>query len=78
MILIFTGGFREVHADTSILEAVLNTKLINSHSPRTLVMVRMFYIYSAWRMERLHFTASKFKMMANVHDPPQCVGHLTT
>lgn len=64
MILISASGFREVNADTFILETVLNTKLINSHSPRTLVMVRIFYIYSPWRLEWLHYTASKFKMMA--------------
>jgi len=49
MILICVSGFREVSADTFILETVFNTKLINSHSLRRLVTVRIFYIYSLWR-----------------------------
>jgi hypothetical protein len=64
MIFISASGFREVNADTFILESVLNTTLINSHSLRKLVMVGIFYIYSSWRLEWLHYTASKFKMMA--------------
>jgi hypothetical protein len=64
MIFISASGFREVNAETFILETGLNTKLINSHSLRTLIMVAIFYIYSPWRLEWLHFIASKFKMTA--------------